>query len=174
MNLFFLSPTLEEWSNDEDDELIRNIDEGAVLHGLNDEPIPDDEGGTSCEEDEQEISNSEDDEPIPDSEDDESIPNDEGTTSEEDAEQTGRGVKRKAQNQHVEQEQDYYQIKPGINHHSKKFNMMAKNYTVHFNNALGDVDLLESRNRTYGIFDRLIEDVTEGMNPTDQVRFVTD
>ena len=87
-------------------------------------------------------------------------------------EQTGRGVKRKAQNQHVEQEQDYYQIKPGIEHHSKKFNIMAKNYTVHFNNALGNVDLLESRNRTYGIFDRLIEDVTEGINPNDQVRFV--
>ena len=170
----FLPPTLEEWSNDGDDELIRNIDEGAVLHGLNDEPIPDmkDEGGTSCEEDEQETSNSEDDELIPDSEDDDSIPSDEGTTSEEDAEQTGRGVKRKAQNQHVEQEQDYYQIEPAIKHHSKKFNMTAKNYSVHFNNALGNVDLLESRNRTYGIFDRLIEDVTEGMNPTDQVRFV--
>ena len=170
----FFPPTLEEWSNDGDDELIRNIDEGAVLRGLNDEPIPDmkDEGGTSCEEDEQETSNSEDDELIPDSEDDDSIPSDEGTTSEEDVEQTGRGVKRKAQNQHVEQEQDYYQIEPAIKHHSKKFNMTAKNYSVHFNNALGDVDLLESRNRTYGIFDRLIEDVTEGMNPTDQVRFV--
>ena len=170
----FLSPTLEEWSNDGDDELIRNIDEGAVLHGLNDEPIPDmkDEGGSRCEEDEQEISNSEDDEPIPDSEDDDSIPCDEETTSEEDAEQTGRGVKRKADNQNVEQEQDYYQIEPGREHHSKKFNMTAKNYNVHFNNALDNVDLLESRNRTYGIFDRLIEDVTKGMNPTDQVRFV--
>ena len=171
----FLPPTLEEWSNDGDDELIRNIDEGAVLRGLNDEPIPDmkDEGGTSCEEDEQETSNSEDNELIPDSEDDDdSIPSDEGTTSEEDTEQTGRGVKRKAENQHVEQEQDYYQIEPGRKHHSKKFNMTAKNYRVHFNNALGNVDLLESRNRTYGIFDRLIEDVTEGMNPTDQVRFV--
>ena len=150
----FLPPTLEEWS---DDELIRNIDEGAVLRGLNNEPIPDmkDEGGTSCEEDEQETSNS-----------------DEGTTSEEHTEQTGRGVKRKAENQPVEQEQDYYQIEPGRKHHSKKFNMAAKNYSVHFNNTLGDVDLLESRNRTYGIFERLIEDVTEGMNPTDQVRFV--
>ena len=168
----FLPPTLEEWSNDGDDELIRNIDEGAVLHGLNDEPIPNDEGDNSCEEDEQEISNSVDEEPIPDSEDDDSIPSDEETTSEEDAEQTGRGVKRKAQNQHVEQEQDYYQIEPVRKHHSKKFNMTAKNYSVHFNKALGNVDLLESRNRTYRIFERLIEDVTEGMNPTDQVRFV--
>ena len=127
-----------------------------------DNPIPNDEGAIS----------SEDDEPIPDREDDDSIPSDEETTSEEDAEQSGRGVKRKAQNQHVEQEQDYYQIKPGIEHHSKKFNMMAKNYGVHFNNALGNMDLLESRNRTYGIFDRLIEDVTKGINPNDQVRFV--
>ena len=151
----FLPPTLKEWSND---ELIRNIDEGAVLRGLNDEPIPDmkDKGGTSCEEDEQETSNSEDD----------SIPGD------EDIEQTGRGVKRKAQNQNEEQEPDYYRIEPGIKNHSKKFKMVAKNYRIHFNNALGNVDLLESRNRTYGIFDRLIEDVTEGMNPADQVRFV--
>ena len=165
----FLPPTLEEWSNDGDDELIRNIDEGAVLRGLNDEPIPDmkDKGGSSCEEDEQETSNSEDNELIPDSEDD-----DDSIPSDEDTEQTGRGVKRKAENQHVEQEQDYYQIEPGIKHHSKKFKMVAKNYSVHFNNALGNVDLLESRNRTYRIFDRLIEDVTEGMNPTDQVRFV--
>ena len=87
-------------------------------------------------------------------------------------EQTGRGKKRKAENQNVEQEQDYYQIKPVREHHSQKFNMTAKNYGVHFNNVLNDVNLLESRNRTYGIFDSLLEDVTEGMNPTDQVRFV--
>ena len=136
-------------------------------------------------------SDSEDDDPIPskkrkagnqnvissDSEDDDPIPtiNDEGVNSEEDEleyEQTGRGEKRKAENQNVEQEQDYYQIKPIREHHSQKFNMTAKNYGVHFNNVLGDVDLLESRKRTYGIFDHLIKDVTKGMNPHDQVRFV--
>ena len=148
-----------------------------------DDPIPDDEGGSS-EEDELEYeqtgrgvkrkaqnqivisSDSEEDDPIPD---------DEGGSSEEDEleyEQTGRGVKRKAKNQKVEQEQDYYQIKPVREHHSQKFNMTAKNYGVHFNNVLNNVNLLESRNRTYGIFDHLIRDVTEGMNPTDQVRFV--
>ena len=89
-----------------------------------------------------------------------------------DHEQTGRGKKRKSENQNVEQEQDYYQIKPIRDHHSQKFNMTAKNYGVHFNNVLDDVNLLESRNRTYGIFDHLIKDVTEGMNPSDQVRFV--
>ena len=87
-------------------------------------------------------------------------------------EQTGRGVKRKAENHDVEQEQDYYRIKPVKDYHSQKFNMTAKNYSVRFNNQLNDVNLLESQNRTYGIFDRLLEDVTEGMNSTDQVRFV--
>ena len=87
-------------------------------------------------------------------------------------EQTGRGKKRKSDDQDEEPQQDYYQIKPVRQHHSQKFNMTAKNYSVHFNNTLDDVNLLESRNRTYGIFDHLLEDVTEGMNPTDQVRFV--
>ena len=108
---------------------------------------------------------------LSDSEEEELIPNvSEGTNNE--VEQTGRGEKRKGENQNDEQEQDYYQIKPVRQHHSQKFNMTAKNYGVHFNNVLDNVDLLESRNRTYGIFDHLIKDVTEGMNPTDQVRFV--
>ena len=121
-------------------------------------------------------SDSEEEEPIhneivilSDSEDDEPIHNvSEGSNNE--GKQTGRGKKRKAENQNVEQ--DYYQIKPVRKHHSQKFNMTAKNYGVHFNNVLDNVDLLESRNRTYGIFDHLIKDVTEGMNSTDQVRFV--
>ena len=143
--------TIVNSSDSEEDEPVFHNNETIVIsrNSEEDDPIPDDEGGSSCEEDEQETS-----------------------SSEEDAEQTGRGVKRKAENQNVEQEPDYYQIEPGRKHYSKKFNMTAKNYSVHFNNALGNVDLLESRNRTYGIFDRLIEDVTEGMNPTDQVRFV--
>ena len=105
-----------------------------------------------------------------DGKDDDPIPNVSGEDQEH--EQTGRGVKRKAENQNVEQEQDYYQIKPVREHHSQKFNMTAKNYGVHFNNLLDNVNLLESQNRTYDIFDHLIKDVTEGMNPNDQVRFV--
>ena len=104
------------------------------------------------------------DDPIPNT-------NNEGDNNEE-YEQIGRGKKRKAENQNVEQEQDYYWIKPVRDYHSQKFNMTAKNYSVHFNNQLENVNLLESQNRTYGIFDRLIKDVTEGMNSTDQVRFV--
>ena len=86
--------------------------------------------------------------------------------------QVARGEKRKSGDQDEEPQQDYYQIKPVRDHHSQKFNMTAKNYSVRFNNVLDDVDLLESQKRTYGIFDHLLEDVTEGMNSTDQVRFV--
>ena len=187
-------------SDSEDDEPIPNInDEGSNSENQNEEiwvissDSEDDEQEitsnseddeqeitSNSEDDEQEISsNSEDDEQeiSSDSEDDEPIPNinDEGSNSEEDKldhEQTGRGEKRKAENQNEEQEQDYYQIKPIREHHSQKFNMMSKNYGVRFNNNLNDVDLLESRKRTYGIFDHLIKDVTKGMNQNDQVRFV--
>ena len=176
-----LTPDIDEWSNSQDDELIRNINEDEILRG------PNDNGNLAHIFDKDEGTNSLDDDPIPnndeiivissDSDEDEPIPDidDEGSNTEEDElehEQTGRGKKRKAENQNVEQEQDYYQIKPIREHHSQKFNMTAKNYGVHFNNVLDDVDLLESRKRTYGIFDHLIKDVTEGMNPYDQVRFV--
>ena len=139
-----------------------------------DEPIPNinDKGSNTGEDDlEREQSGrreNQNEEPIPNI-------NDEASNSEEDElehEQTGRGEKRKAENQGVEQEQDYYQIKPVREHHSQKFNMTAKNYGVHFNNTLDDVDLLESRDRTYDIFHHLLEDVTKDMNPNDQVRFV--
>ena len=102
-----------------------------------------------------------------------SIIDDEGSTTEDDLEheQTGQGKKRKAETQDVEQE-EYYRIQPVKEYYSSKFKAMGKNYRVQFNNALDNVDLLESQTRTYDIFDRLIKDVTEGMNPTDQVRFV--
>ena len=139
-----LERNIDEGTNSEDDELIRNIDEEEILRGLNNDgdSIPDINEGTNTEDDELE------------------------------REQTGRGEKRKAENQNEGQEQNYYQIKPVRKHHSKKFNMTAKNYGVRFNNGLDDVDLLESRERTYGIFDHLIKDVTEDMNPNDQVRFM--
>ena len=155
-------------SDSEEDEPISNINEDEILvissDSEEDEPI------SNINEDEILVisSDSEEDEPIPNI-------NDEGSNSEEDeleCEQTGRGEKRKAENQNEEQEQDYYQIKPIRKQHSQKFNMTAKNYGVRFNNVLDNVDLLESRKRTYGIFDHLIKDVTEGMNPNDQVRFV--
>ena len=156
--------TLGEWSDGEDD-WVWEIDESVFL--------PSTLEGWGNDGDDELIRNIDeaavlrglnDGEPIPDI-------HDEGSNSEGDG-QTGRGEKRKAKNQNVEQEQDYYQIKPVREHHSQKFNMTAKNYGVHFNNTLDDVDLLESRDRTYGIFQHLLEDVTKDMNPKDQVRFV--
>ena len=166
--------TLGEWSDGEDDWIWENLSDSE-----DDEPISNNDEIiviSSDSEEEQPISNIND-EGSNSEEADEPIPNinDEGSNSEEDeveCEQTGRGEKRKAENQNDEQEQDYYQIKPIREHHSQKFNMTAKNYGVRFNNVLDKVDLLESRKRTYGIFDRLLKDVTEGMNPNDQVRFV--
>ena len=182
----------DEWSSSEDDELIRNINEDEISHSVNvndehdseDEPIPskkrknrnvnlsDSEDEPSKKRKNQNVvsSDTEDDDPTPSDEasnnQDEFIP----FTSEEDDAQAGQGKKRKAENQDVEQE--YYRIQPLKDYHSKKFNMTAKNYRVQFNNALDNVDLLKSQNRTYDIFDRLIKDVTRGMNSTDQVRFV--
>ena len=87
--------------------------------------------------------------------------------------QRGRGKKRKSDDQDEEPQQDYYRIDPDVRQHqSPKFKMVAKNYSVRFNNQLDNVNLLESQNRTYDIFDHLIKDVTEGMKSTDQVRFV--
>ena len=185
----------DEWSNSEDDELIRNINEDEILRGLNDngELIPNiDEDEWSNSEDDELIRNINEDEILrglndngdltpnidewSNSEDDELIHKDEvllNPTGDDnlEGEQTGRGEKRKAENQNEEQGQNYYQIKPVRKHHSKKFNTTAKNYSVRFNNVLDKVDLLESRKRTYTIFQHLIEDVTADMNPGDQVRF---
>ena len=86
--------------------------------------------------------------------------------------QTGRGEKRKSDEQDVEQGEYYYTIESVKKHHSKKFHMTATDHTVRFNNVLHDVDLLQSHERTQSIFHHLIEDVTWDMNPNDQVRFV--
>ena len=86
--------------------------------------------------------------------------------------QTGRGEKRKSDDQDEEPQQDYYEMETVRKHHSKKFGMTATDHTVRFNNVLHDVDLLESHERTHAIFHHLIEDVTSDMNPIDQVRFV--
>ena len=53
-----LVPNIDEWSNSEDDELIRNINEDEILRGLNND------GDLTPDIDEDEWSNSEDDELI--------------------------------------------------------------------------------------------------------------
>ena len=86
--------------------------------------------------------------------------------------QVGRGQKRKSNDQDKEPRQDYYEISPPKERKAPKFGMKSMDYVVRFNNDLNDVDLLESHERTHDIFHHLLEDVTQGMNPTDQVRFI--
>ena len=50
--------------------------------------------------------------------------------------------------------------------------MTATDHTIRFNNNVSDLDLLESYQRTQQIFEHLLNDVTDGMNENDQVRFV--
>ena len=132
------------WNNDEDDDLIRNINEDEVLAGV--------------------YGN--------DDEDDDLIRNidEEGVLTE--VTQTGRGEKRKSDEQDVEQGQYYYNIETVKKHHSKKFSMTATDHVIRFNNVLADLDLLESHERTQAIFHHLLNDVTWDMNPKDQVRFI--
>ena len=57
-------------------------------------------------------------------------------------------------------------------HRSKKFRATATDHTIRFNNVINNFDLIESHKRTYRIFERILSDVTEGMDERDQVRFV--
>ena len=89
--------------------------------------------------------------------------------------QMGRGEKRKSDDEEplpTETGEYYYNIESVKKHHSKKFRVLATDHRVRFNNVLADLDLLESHERTQAIFHHLIEDVTWGMNPNDQVRFI--
>ena len=163
----------EEWNDSEDDEWIRNIDEDTILRCINDQHTGRGEERKTLSDSEEEPCTkrnnafSSDTDPIPDVD-------DEGSTTEDEHEQTGQGKKRKAKTQDVEQEQDYYRIQTVKERYAPAFKTTGKNYRVQFNNTLDNVDLLESQTRTYDIFDRLIQDVTKGMNPTDQVRFILD
>ena len=163
----------EDWNNSEDDEWIRNINEDEILCCINDEHTGRGEKRKTLSQDEPTkkrmnvVSSGNDPTSV--------INDDEGSTTEDDLEheQTGQGKKRKAETQDMEQE-EYYRIQTVKELYSDKFKTTGKNYRVQFNNTLDNVDLLQSQTRTYDIFDRLIQDVTEGMNPTDQVRFVLD
>ena len=131
------------WNNCEDDDLIRNTDENEVLAGL--------------------YGNDDDDDLIRNIDEDEVLA---------EVTQTGRGEKRKSDEQDVEQGQYYYNIETVKKHHSKKFGMTATDHVIRFNNVLAQVDLLESHERTQAIFHHLLNDVTWDMNPKDQVRFI--
>ena len=85
--------------------------------------------------------------------------------------QTGRGEKRKS-DEPLLPEKDFYEKESVTKHKSKKFRMTATDHTIRFNNVLGELDLIESYERTQAIFERLLNDVTRDMNGKDQVRFV--
>ena len=85
--------------------------------------------------------------------------------------QTGGGKKCKSDGD-PEPEQDFYEIETTKKYNSKKFQMTATDHTIRFNNALSDLDLLESHERVQKIFDHLLNDVTGDMDERDQVRFV--
>ena len=140
------------WNNnsEDDDDLIRSIDEDQVLNQAGRFEM-DENVWNSSEEDDDLIRSIDEDQVLS---------------------QTGRGEKRKSDGQDEEPGQDYYHMESVRNHYSKKFRMTATDHTIRFNNVLHDVDLLQSHERTQSIFHHLIEDVTSDMNPNDQVRFV--
>ena len=151
---------IDEWSNSEDDDLIRNINEDEVLCGLND----DDDDDLIRNINEKDIW---------------TLRYDfygDDLTRDNDlvGEQTGRGEKRKSDEQllPVESGEDYYNIETVKKHHSKKFGMTDTDHIIRFNNVLHNVDLLESHERTQAIFHHLLADVTRDMAKKDRVRFV--
>ena len=151
------------WTNDDDDDdVIRNIDEDEVLTGL-----------YGNDDDDDVIRNIDEDEVLTglygNDDDDDVIRN---IDEEEVLAQTGRGEKRKSDEQDVELGEYYYNIESVKKHHSKKFGMTATDHVVRFNNVLAQVDLLESHERTQAIFHHLLNDVTWDMHPKDQVRFI--
>ena len=176
-----IDENLWEWSNSEDDDWIRNINEDEVLTGQygNDD---DDELIRNINEDEvlAGLHGNDDDDELIRNINEEQVLN--GLYDNDDGEnemltevtQTGRGEKRKSDEQSLPAESGeyYYSIETVKKHHSKKFNMTATDHKVRFNNVLRDVDLLESHERTQTIFHHLLNDVTWDMDKKDQVRFV--
>ena len=95
-------------------------------------------------------------------------------------EQVGEGKKRKHDDNNDddddddnEEEQDFYEITNVKKYTSKRFRTTATDTEIRFNNnVINDLDIIENRNRTSRIFERLLHDVTKGMDEKDYVRFV--
>ena len=86
--------------------------------------------------------------------------------------QVGRGEKRGYESDQESESEDeqgqyYYELGTEKQYHCKKFGMAGIRHPVRFNNVLADRDLLESYRATHKIIHHLLEDVTEGMAPTD-------
>ena len=153
------SNTLGEWSDGEDDFVF-------------------DIGENVCENSGREWSDPEADDLICNINEEEALARAYGNDNdEEDEVQAGRGQKRGHQSDQESESEDeqgqyYYQLETRRKYHSKKFGMTATDHRVRFNNVLADRDLLESYEATHKIIYHLLEDVTEGMAPADQVRFI--
>ena len=149
-----------EWSDPEADDLIRNINEEEILARVY---------GNASDDDDHVIRNVNEEEILASVYGNDDI----------DEVQTGRGEKRKNESDdetESENEQDegqyYYTMESRRKYYSKKFGMTATDHKVRFNNVLANRDLLESYESTLKIFHHLLEEVTEGMAPNDQVRFI--
>ena len=161
--VFEIDENLWEWSDPEADELIRNINEEEVLAGLYGNDTDDDL-----------IRNINEEEVLAglygNDTDNDLMRN---INEEEVLTQMGRGEKRKSDDeQDAQQGEYYYDTEIVRKYHSKKFGMTATDHKIQFNNVLADRDLLESHESIQKIFRYLLEDVTWGMNPNDQVRFI--
>ena len=160
------------YGNDDDDNVIRNINEDEALarvYGNDDDNVI-----RNINEDEvlaRVYGNDDDDNVIRNINEEEVLARVYGNDIDE--VQTGRGEKRKNEDeQDDEQGQYYYHIQTRKKYHSKKFGMTATDHVIRFNNVLADFDLLESYESTMKIFHHLLEEVTEGMDPNDKVRFI--
>ena len=194
-------PEAWEWSDPEADDIIRNINEGeilarvygnddAVIRNSNEEEILTGEWSDPEADDlirninEEEIlarvyGNASDDDYVIRNVNEEEILASVYGNDDIDEVQTGRGEKRKNESDgetESENEQDegqyYYTMESRRKYYSKKFGMTATDHRVRFNNVLANRDLLESYESTLKIFHHLLEEVTEGMAPNDQVRFI--
>ena len=86
--------------------------------------------------------------------------------------QMGQGEKRKSDGVDDGEEHSYYEITGTKERRSKKFSATIKDTEIRFNNTVENMDLIDSRNRTYTIIQHLVDDVTGGVKDRDQIHFV--
>ena len=163
---------LWEWNDSEADEIIRNIQESdQTAHGekrKSDEwnDSGDDEIIRGIQESDQTARGKKrKSDEWNDSGDDEII------RGIQESDQVGRGEKRKS-DESLLPEEHFYEKESVTKTKSKKFRMSAMDHRIRFNNVVSQLDLIESYQRTQAIFEHLLNDVTEGMDEKDQVRFV--
>ena len=156
--------TSRDWSDFQADDIIRNIDENTWSDSEADDIIRNIDENTWCDSEADDIIRNIDENAWSESETDDIMRNIDA--------QTGRGEKRKSDEDPLPEEEDFYVKESVKKTKSKKFGMTATDYTLRFNNTVTELDLIESYQRTQAIIEHLLNDVTGGMNEQDQVRFV--